>query len=263
MYYTIIKRSAVAVILAALFLALGPALGADPSVQEIIDRIDHMQEIKSDITAQAKITSRDPDMGGTKISEGIYYRRDRDDAFLVIITAPDTDKGNGYLRVDDNMWMYRSKSRAFQHIGRGEKIAGSNATAGDMETRKFGELYQPARDDAGREKIEDTRIGRIPVYKIEVVAKVVDVKHPRLIMWLTKDKYLLLKQESYSLSGTLLEIAYFKNYKEVDGHYISLTSKFMDAVEKDNVTLFEIKGISFGQVDDTKFTKRYLENLSK
>jgi hypothetical protein len=247
----------------ALGLAFALPLQATPTVQEIIDKIDASYEVKSDITAQTKITTKDPDLGGTKVIEAVYYRRDSDDAFLVVIYAPDTDKGNGYLRVGDNMWMYLSKSRAFQHIGRGEKIGGSNATAGDMETRKFKELYKPALDANGKEIISEEMIGKIPVYKIELAAKVVDVKYPKLVMWLTRDKLLRLKEEYYSLSGTLLETAYYKNYKEVDGRYIALVSRFDDAIEKDNVTIMEITGISFAKVDDFKFDKRYLESLSK
>ncbi|MBN2354215.1 MAG: outer membrane lipoprotein-sorting protein [Spirochaetales bacterium] len=250
-----------------LFLALGlacaPPLAADPSVQDIIDTIDARYQIQTDITAQTKITTRDPDLGGTKVIEAVYYRRDSDDAFLVVLYAPDTDKGNGYLRVGDNMWLYLSKSRAFQHIGRGEKIGGSNATAGDMETRKFKELYKPALDANGKEIISQEMIGKIPVYKIELTAKVVDVKYPKLVMWLTRDKLLRLKEEYYSLSGTLLQTAYYKNYKNVDGRYLALVSRFDDAIEKDNVSVMEITGISFDKVDDYKFEKRYLESLSK
>ncbi len=244
-------------------LAFTLPLSATPSVQEIIDKIDQSYRIKSDITAQVKITAKDPDLGGTKIIEAVYYRRDADDAFLIVMFAPDTDRGNGYLRVGDNSWFYLSKSRAFQHIGRGEKIGGSNVTAEDVETRKFSELYKPALDKDGKEIISETTIGKIPVYRIELAAKVVDVKYPKRIMWLTKDKFLVLKEEYYSLSGTLLGTGYSKNYKEVDGRYIPLVSKFEDAIEKDNVSIMEITGISFGKVEDFKFDKRYLESLSK
>jgi hypothetical protein len=36
----------------------------------------------------------------------IYYERDADGAFLIVMTAPEVEKGNGYLRLGDNMWMY-------------------------------------------------------------------------------------------------------------------------------------------------------------
>jgi len=249
---------------AALLLAAAGAFAAPPTIQQIIDYIDTNYEMRSDMTAQARITTKDPDQG-TKVIESVYYRRDRDDAFLIVIAQPETDRGNGYLRVGDNMWMYRRNSRTFTHIGRDEKIGGSNTSAGDIETRKFKELYQPALDSSGKENIREETLGgaKIPVYRLEVVAKVNDVKFPKLVMWVTRDKFLELKRESYSLSGTLLETSFFTNYKEVEGRYVPLLWKFMDEVEKGRTSLFEIKGIAFEKVEDYKFDKKYLETLSK
>jgi hypothetical protein len=246
------------------FVLLAPARWALPSVQQVIDYIDTNYQVRSDMTAQARITTRDPDQG-TKVIQSVLYRRDRDDAFLIVIADPETDRGNGYLRVGDNMWLYRRSTRTFTHIGRDEKIGGSNASAGDFETRKFKELYKPAVDATGKEVITEETLGnaKIPVYKVEVTAQVNDVKYPRLVMWLTKDKYLELKRESYALSGTLMETDLFTSYKEVDGRYVPLLQKFTDEVEKGKTSLLEITGISFNRVDDYRFDKSYLESLSK
>ncbi len=251
---------------AALVLLLAPAAAAcaEPSVQQVIEMVDANQQVRSDVTAQARITTKDPEQG-TKVIESVLYRRDRDDAFLIVIADPETDRGNGYLRVGDNMWMYKRSTRTFTHMGRDEKIGGSNTSAGDIETRKFRELYKPALDSSGREILSAETIGsaRIPVYRLEVIAKVNDVKYPRLAMWVTRDKYLELKRESYSLSGTLMETDLFTNYKDVDGRYIPLLQKFTDEVEKGRVSVMEISGVSFAKVDDYKFDKAYLESLSK
>ena len=245
-------------------LMLSPGLWAMPTVQQIIDFIDTNYELRSDFAAQARITTKDPEQG-TKVIESVLYRRDRDDAFLIVIAEPETDRGNGYLRVGDNMWMYRRSTRTFTHIGRDEKIGGSNTSAGDIETRKFKELYKPGLDSSGRELISEETIGsaKIPVYRFEVTAKVNDVKYPRLVMWVTRDKYLELKRESYSLSGTLMETDLFTSYKEIDGRYVPLLQKFADEVEKGRTSLLEITGVSFDKVDDYKFDKSYLESLSK
>jgi hypothetical protein len=163
------------------------------------------------------------------------------------------------------MWMYKRSTRTFTHMGRDEKIGGSNTSAGDIETRKFRELYKPALDASGREILSAETIGsaRIPVYRIEVVAKVNDVKYPKLVMWVTRDKLLELKRESYSLSGTLMETDLFTSYKEVDGRYIPLLQRFTDEIEKGRTSVMEISGVSFARVDDYKFDKAYLESLSK
>jgi outer membrane lipoprotein-sorting protein len=245
-------------------LLLSSGLWALPTVQQVIDHIDTNYQIRSDMTAQARITTRDPEQG-TKIIESVLYRRDRDDSFLIVIADPETDRGNGYLRVGDNMWLYRRNTRTFTHIGRDEKIGGSNTSAGDIEKRKFKDLYKPAADASGKELITEETIGggKIPVYRAEVTAKVNDVKFPRLVMWVTRDKFLELKRESYSLSGTLMETDLFTNYKDVDGRYVPLLQKFVDEVEKGRTSLLEITGISFKTVDDFKFDKSYLESLSK
>ena len=48
----------------------GRALWANPSVQQIIDYIDTNYELRSDMTAQARITTKDPDQG-TKVIESV------------------------------------------------------------------------------------------------------------------------------------------------------------------------------------------------
>ena len=247
----------------ALLLTAG-RIWASPSIQEIIDYYDTNYQLRSDMTAQARITTKDPEQG-TKVIESVLYRRDKDDAFLIVLADPETERGNGYLRVGDNMWLYRRTTRTFTHIGRDEKIGGSNTTAGDIETRKFKELYKPSLDASGKEIMSLETIGgaKIPVYRLEVVAQVNDVKYPKLVMWVTRDKYLELKRESYSLSGTLMETDLFTNYKDVDGRYVPLLQKFVDEVEKGRTSLLEITGIAFSKVDDYKFDKSYLESLSK
>jgi hypothetical protein len=245
-------------------LFAGTALWAAPTVQQIIDKIDTAYQLHSDMTAQARITTKDPDQG-TKIIESVLYRRDKDDAFLIVIAEPETDRGNGYLRVGDNMWLYRRSTRTFTHIGRDEKIGGSNTSTGDIEKRKFRELYKPSLDANSKEVFSEETIGsaKIPVYRFEVIARVNDVKYPKLVMWVTRDKFLELKREAYGLSGTLMETDLFTNYKEVDGRYVPLLQKYVDEIEKGRTSVMEITGLSFARVDDYKFDKAYLESLSK
>jgi len=250
-------------ILAVLLLS-SAGLWANPSIQEIIDYYDARYQLRSDMTARAHLTTKDPEQG-TKVIDSVLYRRDSDDSFLIVLASPETERGNGYLRVGDNMWLYKRATRTFTHIGRDEKIGGSNATAGDIETRKFKELYKPGVDDSGKELLSEETLGsaKIPVYKLTVVAQVNDVKYPKLVMWVTRDKFLELKRESYSLSGTLMETDLYTNYKEIDGRFVPLLQKFTDEVEKGKTSLLEITGLSFSAVDDYKFDKSYLESLSK
>jgi hypothetical protein len=237
---------------------------ADVTALDAMKAMEELEDMGVDITAKVKIVQRKPDQGD-KVFESVYYRRDADDSFLIVMTAPDNEKGNGYLRVGDNMWMYRRNTRSFQMMNRDQSIAGTDANAGDFEKRKFTELYKPAVDDQGNEVFaEETRgKAKIPVYRLEVKAKVKDVEYPKVIYWIRQDNFLTMKQQAYSLSDTLMETSYFPKWTTVEGKYIPLNMIFVDEFEEGNRSMMELSGISLQDIDDDIFTKAYLENLSK
>ncbi len=243
-------------------IAFSSAAHALPKVNTILDKLDELQSLKSDMTAQVEMVQQKKDQG-TKQYQMVFYRRDADDSFLMVFTAPDSEKGNGYLKEGDNMWMYRQNTRTFQHINRDESISGSDMKAGDVEKRKTKEQYGPALDENGKEKISQEMLGKIPVYKFEVAAKVKDVTYPKVIYWVRTDNFLPLKVENYSLSGTLMQTAYFLKYTTVDGRYISIQNMFIDEFEVGNKTVMKINGVSFSPISKSVFTKGYLESLSK
>lgn len=235
---------------------------AESRIMPILKAVDDTYEIQSDAKASVLLTQQKIDQG-TKVIEMIYYRRDSDDSFLIVMNAPENEKGNGYLRVGDNFWMYRKNTRTFQHVNRDESIGGSDARSDDFESRKLVELYAPALDPSGAEIFSEERLGQIPVYKFEVRGRVNDVDYPKKIYWTRRDNNLILKEESYSLSGTLMQTAYFLKYTIIDGRYLAVKMMFIDEFEKGNKTIVDISNISTRKLEDSIFTKAYLENLSK
>lgn len=244
------------VVIAAVLIMNTFVFGA-PEIVEILGKLDDMQEMKSDIKAKVSITQQKAQQG-TKVSDMVYYRRDKDDAFLIVVAAPEGEKGNGYLKMGDNFWMYRRNTRTFQHINRDESIGGSDATSDDFEMKKLVELY-----DGVKGSLTEEMLGKLEVYKFEVKAKVTDVDYPKKVYWVEKGTYLPRKEQSYSSSGTLMQTAYYLKYALVDGKYVGTQMRFIDEFEKGNQTLVEISGISTAKLDESIFTKAYLENLSK
>jgi len=245
-----------------LVIIMSLLFGAESKVLPIIMKLDDILEMKGDITAKVNITQQKTTQG-LKFMEMIYYRRDSDDAFMILMTAPEAEKGNGYLKIGDNFWMYRRNTRTFQHINRDESIAGTDASAEDFEKRKLSDLYQPVIDEKGLEKISEEKLGEIPVYKFFLSGKVKDIKYPSRTYWVRKDNYLPLKDQSFSLSGTLMNSAYYLKYTLVENKYVAIKSMYIDEFEKGNKTVVEVSGISTKKLEDTIFTKAYLENLSK
>jgi outer membrane lipoprotein-sorting protein len=255
------KKIMTIVVLSMLLIVGGNAFAA-PKIDDILKQIDYITELKADGTAKVKITQQKAGEG-TKLYEAIYYRRDSDKAFLIVMTAPEVEKGNGYLKQDDNMWMYRRNTRTFQHMSRDESISGTNAKSQDFEDKKLTEMYKPVVDKSGKETITQEKLGEIPVYRFDLVAKIEDVSYPKVTYWVRRDNFLPLKTQSYSLSGTLMETAYFINYTQIQERYLPVKMMIIDEFEKGNKSLVEMTNISLHKIDDYVFTKAYLENLSK
>lgn len=247
---------------ACLMFCISSSARSDLTVTEIMKQMEKMQEQGTDISARVVLTHQKAKQG-VKVYESLFFRRDRDDAFLIIMTAPEAEKGNGYLRMGDNFWMYRRNTRTFQHINRDEEISGTDTKAGDFEKRKFTELYRPATNAGTGDVLREEMLGRKAVYKFTVRARVNDVTYPHQVYWVEKETFLPLKVESYSLSGTLMLTAYYLKYTHIEGKYILLKGLFVDEFEKGNKTVLELSGISLNALDNSIFTKAYLENLSK
>ncbi len=227
----------------------------------ILREIDEYLSLESDGTAKVTITTQKKGQG-IKQQEMIYYRQDSTDSFLIIMVAPENEKGNGYLKQGENMWVYRKNTRTFQHINSDESIGGSGATADDFEMKKLSEEYNIAMED-GKEKVEEVVLGGMEVYKIELVAKTDAVKDPKRIYWVAKENYLPLRIQNFSLSGTLMDTITFKKYKKIDGSYIPTSQLIVDEFDLGNKSLVNLTDISTEEIPSHIFTKAYLENLSK
>lgn len=251
------------VLLLLLVLGAAPApTGAIPPGSEILARLEKNTSLTTDVTATVTLTQQKTGQG-IKNFKMLFYRRDADDSFLIVFQAPESEKGNGYLRVGENFWMYRRNTRSFQHINRDENIGGTDAQGDDFEDRPITELYAVSKDSSGKEKITEESLGKVPVYRIEVTAKVNDVDYPRKVWWARRDNFLLLKETSYALSGALMQTAYFLKYTPIQGRFVPVEQIFIDEFEKGNKTKLNISDISMKPVPREVFTKAYLENLSK
>lgn len=243
-------------------LAISATAFCNQSIDTLLKQIDYKYHMVTDIKAKVDVTQQKAGQGAKKI-EMTYYRRDADKSFLIVMTGPEAEKGNGYLRIGDNFWMYRKNTRTFQHINRDESIGGTDAHGDDFEDRKLVEMYTAAKDSQGNEIISEDTLGQIPVYKFEVKAKVNDVDYPRKIYWIRKDNHIILKEAAYSQSNTLMQSAYYLKYTQIKGRQIPVKMLFVDEFEKGNKSIVEISGVGAEKLENSIFTKAYLENLSK
>ncbi|MGA2141208.1 MAG: outer membrane lipoprotein-sorting protein [Brevinematales bacterium] len=249
-------------ILAAGSLFIAVNMWAVPTGADILKRMDDFQDQRSDITCKADITQQRVGQG-IKDLQWIFYRKDKTDSILIVETAPESEKGRGYLRVENNFFLYLPNTRTFQTINRDESIGGSDARAGDFEKRKYSELYRVETNAQGKELIEEVKLGKVSAYMVTLVGIVNDVTYPKQVYWLDKDNFFQYKVQSYSLSGTLMQTAYYPKWTQIEGKFLAVQMIFIDEFDKGNKSIVELSAISLAPLEDSIFTKAYLENLSK
>lgn len=249
-------------IIATLLSLTFSVFAAPPDGALILKALETNESLREDVHATVSLTETRPGQGA-KVMQCEYYRRDSDKSFVIALTAPESDRGNGYLRQGEHFWMYRQNTRTFQHITRDESIGGSDARGQDFESRPLTQMYAPGKDAKGAEQLRPDTIGGVACWRLEVRAIVSDVDYPRKTFWVRQDNLFLAKDQSFSTSGTLMHTGYYTKYQPIAGRQIPMRQVHVDEVEKGNRTLVDLTDMKVGKLDGQIFTKAWLESRSK
>lgn len=242
----------------ALFAAVVPAAAAlDVSDgDEILETLDGLRNfVGGDFAAVMTMISEDPEEGVEK-QVVQQFRRDDDDKFLMLIQEPVVKLGQGYLRVDDNLWFYDPESRQFTHTSMKERFSGSDARNSD-----FG--MSSLSDDYTITDVREGTLGSYQVYILELSATNNEVTYPRELMWVTRDLLLPLKVEAYSETDRLMRTSLYPSYARAGDTYIATTMIFVDELIEGKKTQISLTDISVDPLPDSIFTKAYLERVNR
>jgi hypothetical protein len=85
----------------------------------------------TDLSAEYLIEKRDPGGAGST-TRAVMFRRDQTDQYLILILEPSIDKGKGYLKQGDTLWLYDPADRAFTFTSAKERFQNSGARNSDF-----------------------------------------------------------------------------------------------------------------------------------
>lgn len=229
---------------------------ASPDFLTILKSIDRRSTFDgTDFTATETMTNVDPDTG-TTVRKATMFRRDKDDAFLMLTLEPIASKGKGTLRVDSNVWVYDPVSRKFTHTTLKDTYEGTSARNSDF--RK-----STTADDYNVDSYTEGKLGTFDCWIVELKGKTDEVTFPYMKMWVRKDNNLILKTENYSLTKKLLRTALYPKYAKVGEKYVPTTTIFIDGLVPGKKTQIDITSISTDPLPNEVFTKAYLERVNK
>ena len=250
------RRYAVAVLCAAGLLAGTGLPAADVDVQALLVEIDRQRSFgDQDFSAVLTLISEDPEEGVER-TVAQQFRRDADDAFLILIRDPAVQRGQGYLRQGDNLWFYDPESRKFSHTSLKEAFQDTDARNSDFGDFSFAEDYAVR-------SIEEGTLGRYAVYVLDLQAKGDEVTYPFLKAWVTREGSLVLKTEDYSLTERLMRTSYYPRYARVGDSVVPTEMIFVDELVEGKKTRISMSDLSDAEIPDSVFTKAYVERANR
>jgi outer membrane lipoprotein-sorting protein len=254
-------RLAAGLVLIACVLAPLSAQAKDPSeIQRIIDA--QVSFLDQDFAAEYAVTQEKPGQG-TSLTKAAVFRRDREDKFLILILEPAADKGKGYLKIGDTLWIYDPASRRFNVSSARNRFQNSNARNSDFTSSTLARDYRITGESAQKLGAYATK-----VYELEAVHN--EVSFPFMKIWVDENN-LVRKFEDFSLSRQLLRTTAIPTYQRIGDRFIPAHIVIVDALQGRNVngvfrnerTIITVAKPTLGRLSDLIFTQAYLERASR
>lgn len=224
--------------------------------------IDDRQRNQGDWKSFAYIEQKEKDKVAV-VYEAFVFRRSADQKFMILFTKPKASQGQGYLRVDDNLWFYDPAVGKWERRTERERIGGTNSRRSDFDESRLAEEYDPK--EVGEEKLG--------VYDAQVLnlegKPGLDLAFPTVKLWVDKATKNVLKRQEFALSGRLLRTSYYPKWQKVYSEsrqgdiWYPQEIRFYDEVEKQNSTLILIKSVDLKPLEANLFTKAWLESKSR
>lgn len=234
----------------------------DDEMVQILETLDDRQRNSGDYKALLYIEQREKDKDDL-LYEIVTYRRDATDKLMLLFLKPRSEAGKGYLRIDENLFMYDPTTGKWERRTERERIGGTNSRRSDFDESRLSEEYTPSY-------ISDAKLGKYRAHHLKLTAKDgVDVAYPVLEIWVDKATGNILKTQEFALSGRLMRTIYYpkwsKLYSASKGAdvYFPKEIRIFDEVEKGNQTTVAFRKVDLNRLESNMFTKAWLESKSR
>jgi outer membrane lipoprotein-sorting protein len=238
-----------------------PAM-SKPELVQLLKDVDERQKNQGDWRSVVYMEQKEKNKVDVAY-EALVLRRSHDQKFIIMFTEPKTSQGQGYLRLDKNLWFYDPSVGKWERRTERERIGGTNSRRSDFDESRLAEEYDP--EDNG-----EVKLGNYTARVMTLHGKPdIDLAFPTIKLWVDKETLNILKREEYALSGRLLRTSFYSKWKKTyseskkgDTWYPG-EMRFYDEVEKANSTLIVVKTVDTKPLEANVFTKAWLESKSR
>lgn len=245
-----------------LFGAGDASAAAKPELVELLKLVDDRQRNAGDWKSLAYIEQKEKNKVDV-VYEAQVYRRSADQKFMILFVKPKAQQGQGYLRLQKNLWFYDPSVGKWERRTERERIGGTNSRRSDFDESRLADEYDP--EDNG-----EVKLGAYTARVLTLKGKPgLDLAFPVIKLWIDKDTKNVLKRQEFALSGRLLRTSMYPKWKKIYSPskkgeiWYPQEIHFFDEVEKANQTLILMKTVDLQPLDANLFTKAWLESKSR
>lgn len=211
---------------------------SQPSGDEILDRIDKNMSAESRHVISKMVIHG---IRATRTIEAETWSKGEDNSYTEYL-SPEREKGTKMLKLEDKLWIFSpGTDRTIQISGHmlRQSVMGSDLSYEDMmDDPNLRRKYFAAV--TGSEEIDGA-----DCWILELTATTNDVAYYMRKLWVDKSKFLPMKEELYTKSGTLLKVTELKDIKKIDNRWYPGKIVFKDMLRKGAGTEFIIDKIEF------------------
>ena len=182
------------------------------------------------------------------------------DMSITLITSPARDKGQAFLKRGNEMWNWNptiSRMIKLPASMMSQGWMGSDFTNDDI-MNESSIVVDYTHEIIGEEIIQD-----FPCYKIELIpGPDAEVVWGKIHMWISKDSFLMLKNQYYDEDDYLVRTENGYDVKEMDGRLLPSRFELIPEEEEGNKTVVEIITVELNKdYDDRFFSQQNMKRL--
>ncbi len=224
------------------------------SPAEILTKVDQIRyPIHSSFQIQCQMYIYDGDQVESRKDMEIYVQNPVEgDSVLVKFVYPVEDYGKAVLSVGDQNWLYFPKTRKTIRVAPQYMLMGGDFSNGDVTKIRLAEDYTATL--VGEEEIFE-----MEAYVLELTANSKSATYRNLKLWVSKEGYLPLKQDIYTITGKLVKSLVYMKFEEMAGSIRPVQMMMTDAIRSTKKTIMVFKSMEVVELPSSMFTKSYLE----
>lgn len=231
-------------------IALNNLTAAELTGDQIMSKVDELMNSNSS-KYLADITVVRPEKDNRTSRIQVYIRGT--DRVLVRYLAPVQEKGQGYLRLGDDSWLYLPNANKSIRVSGRQSMQGSDLSNDDILKIKLTQDYSAKL--IGTEFYDGESN-----YLLDLTAKNSAVTYGKMKYWVRQSDFIPTKTEYYAFSGKLLKTMTYGQIMEIGGKVRPTKMEIFSELRKGYSTVFSILEADYTvENPESIFTKIYLE----